>query len=208
MGYSLPLKGKGVLNLVQDLDVLFSGLALNKPPSICLSKQKSNEETTLQKNKLFVISILAALLVSCALSVAAAQEVPQLDPTKPVSSSPAQPISPSGPVEGDQYVPGVGTATTTGPDGVSVTVANVTLPMPLVQDKDVPASDVNGNTQSITGQNDDGIAPEPGNGEVVPIYAVYENTAVDNSAAVTAVGLVVAALAMGAVGIVCLSKHP
>jgi hypothetical protein len=164
----------------------------------------------LQKNKYIVISILAALLACSAISVAAAQEPSQADPTQPNSIPPTPALQSSKPVEGDQYAPGVGAATTTGPDGITTNIANVTSPMPLIDGKDIASSDVDGNgsSQATTGQNGDSLQ-EPGNGEVVPIYALYENTA-DNSstaAAATAVGLVVAALAMGAVGIVCLGKH-
>lgn len=161
----------------------------------------------MQKNKFVVISILTALLVSGALSVAAAQETPQVPPTQPNYIPPTPTIQSNGPVEGEHYVPGVGTATITGPDGVTTTITNVTLPAPIYQTDDgVPAFDANGNGQATTGQNGD-VAQEPGAGEVVPIYAVYENPT-DNAATITAVGLVVAALAMGAVGIVCLGKHP
>jgi hypothetical protein len=45
-------------------------------------------------------------------------------------------------------------------------------------------------------------------GDVTPIYLIGKNSAdTSDAAAATAVGLVVAALSMGAVGIVCLSKH-
>jgi hypothetical protein len=163
----------------------------------------------LLKNKYVVISILAALLASSVISVAAAQEPSQVDPTQPNSVPPSPALQPSRPVEGDQYTPGAGAATTTGPNGVISTIANVTSPMPIVDGKDVSTNDVDDTNQATTGQNGD-IVPEPGNGDVVPIYTVYENTDDHSStaAAVTAVGLVVAALAMGAVGIVCLSKHP
>jgi hypothetical protein len=168
----------------------------------------------LQKNKILVISILAALLVSGALSVAAAQETPQVAPTQPDSIPPSPALQPSRPVEGDQYAPGVGSATITGSDGVTTTVENVTtLPAPIYEKDGVPAFDVDGNGQEITSQtgNDEPIyiAPQPGMGEVTPIYLMGENSAdTSGPAAATAVGLVVAALSMGAVGIVCLSKHP
>lgn len=189
------------------------------------------------KNKLVVISILAAILVSGALSVAAAQELPQVPtPSGDVISYAPRPqpdIAPTienaptinittpkmdvisyVPRPQGQPVPSVSSATTTGPDGVTTTIANVTLPAPIYQTEDgVPAFDVNGNGQEITSSNGSDepiyIAQQQGMGDVTPIYLMGENTADTLGAtAATAVGLVVAALSMGAVGIVCLSKHP
>jgi hypothetical protein len=184
---------------------------------------------------MFVISILAALLVSCALSVVAAQEVPQVptpsgdvisyaprvqgQPMPSIENAPttitptpkADVISYEPRPEG-QTVPNVGSAISTGPDGVTTIVEGVkTLPAPVYEENGIPAFDVNGNGQEVTCQGglEEPIytAPQPGMGDVTPIYLIGENTA-DTSGAPIAVGLVVAALAMGAVGIVCLGKHP
>jgi hypothetical protein len=212
-------------------------LALNKPSTTGFIAITKMRKPKLQKSKIFVISILAALLVSGTLSITAAQEIPQV-PTPSgdvISYAPRTQGEPAPQIEyaptiniplpkediisyvprpQGQPVPSVASATITGPDGETTTVANVTLPAPIYEKDGIPAFDVNGNGQAITGQNGSDepiyIAPRPGMGDVVPIYALNESTA-DNSspaAAATAVGLVVAALAMGAVGIVCLSKHP
>lgn len=92
----------------QKLDALFACLVLNNasPYSFCNEK----EVKTMQKTKLFTITILAALLVCSALSLAAAQEdTPTTAPN--VSSTTAPSPDQSGPpVEGEGTDPSVGGA--------------------------------------------------------------------------------------------------
>jgi hypothetical protein len=152
----------------------------------------------LQKNKIFIISILAAILVSGALSVASAQETPQVASKTfdNVSSSPVQ--SQDTPVEGDKYAPDVGQASSSSAgNGSSIEPAKPLSP--IYEHDGLPAFGIDANENNTITSGD--------NLEGVPVISQFANTT-DNSATAAAVGVVFGVAALGAVGIVCLSKHP
>ncbi|MGD6852208.1 MAG: hypothetical protein ACQCN6_09140 [Candidatus Bathyarchaeia archaeon] len=148
--------------------------------------QKNKETTKLQKTKLFVLSVLAALLVCSAFSVAAAQEEPSTTPSTAednISTATAPDQSQGTPVEGNQSDP---------------SVSDEDL-APIHEVDGVPAFGIppNENDPTLTG-------------EEAQLYSA--NTAADNNSQeytwiATAIGVVLAVVVGGVIGVVYFRKQ-